>query len=151
MRVFRGFCLYGKTRMRSITLLGTKMDLNSQIENMLNGIIDYGGNFGDPIATEFAFDPLSILQQAEPNSFLAFGAAIALLVNFAVCVDNSSYKKALESQAAKDIQKCNHNTKISDYSFIISALKAVNESEASFNKALTVVYKNYVANWKQNA
>ncbi|WP_428240760.1 hypothetical protein [Gynuella sp.] len=125
------------------------MDLNAQIENMLNEIIDYGGNFGDPIATEFDFDPLVVLQESESNSFLAFGAAIALLVNFAVYIDNSDYLSAVQSKVAKDIQNCIRSNKISEYSYIVSALNSASENEASFNKALAVVYKNYVANWQK--
>lgn len=126
------------------------MDLNSQIENMLNEIIDYGGNFGDPIATEFSFDPLSTLQQAEPNSVVALGATIALLVNFTVCIDQSSYQAALESKAAQDVKRFKNMAKISKYPFIISALSALNESETSFKKVLIEVYSNYVENWNQN-
>ena len=120
------------------------MNLHSEINNMCSEIDNYFGNFGDPIATEFSFSPISTLFNYQNDDFILCGAGVGLIVNFAVYIDNNSYFNALDSVAFKDIQKALNSKLLAKFPEIEHALLASAKSENMFNQANKVVYDKLV-------
>jgi hypothetical protein len=127
------------------------MHLRSEIENMYSEIINYNGNFGDPIATEFSFKPYDVLTSTGIESFSLCGAGIGLLVDFAVYCDNNCYESALSSYLLDQIKDVLSRDILKEYPDIVHALKCAIESEEEYNRALMDVYKNRIISWSENA
>lgn len=120
------------------------MDLYSEINNMFSEIDNYFGNFGDPIATEFSFSPISTLFNHQNDDFILCGAGVGLIVNFAVYIDNSTYSSALDSVAFKDIQKALDSKLLVKFPEIEHALLASADSENMLNQANKVIYEKLI-------
>lgn len=127
------------------------MDLQLDIQNMFEEIINYSGNFGDPIATEYSFNPMSELESPINNQFVKLGVGVALLVDFMVYIDNNSYKSALSSQQAINITAVMEKNIFNNFPLIVNAMKAAFVSEQKYSSSLSEVYKEHIINWKNNA
>ncbi len=120
------------------------MNLRSQIKSMLDTIGNYNGNFGDPIATEFTFNPYVEIKNSDLEDSLVLGMGVAYLVNFAVCIDNNNYESALKSIHAVEIKEALNNSVFSKYQYIENALRYALISEDGFNKSTNMVYQHYI-------
>ena len=120
------------------------MEIREEIENMFREIENYSGNFGDPIATVFSFEPIDLLSKSGSDEFLTLGAGAGLLVNFSVYIDNSDYESARGSKFSGEIKMAIRSKKFDQYASLRSALDAALVSESQFNAALGVVYGDYI-------
>lgn len=127
------------------------MDLHAEIENMFDEIISYGGNFGDPIATEFTFEPLPTLLASGEDEFVRCGAGVGLLVDFSVCCDNYDYRHAVENRPGNQMRKAIEAGLLTNYPSILNAMNAAFVSEGAFENSLRELYKQHIAGWRENA
>jgi hypothetical protein len=118
---------------------------------MYSEIINYSGNFGDPIATEFSFKPYDVLTSTGIDSFSLCGAGIGLLVDFSVYCDNNDYESALSSYFPDQIKDVLSKGILEEYPDIIHALRCALESEEKYSQALMDVYNNHIVSWSDNA
>ena len=107
---------------------------------MFDEINNYQGSFGDPIIDAIDFSPIDVLELGKPG--FVKGAGIALLVNFANHIDNSTYKDALTGQSFRDIQLAIKSNYCSEYPLIFKAFTFATEEE--FYKGIKNVYIEYV-------
>jgi len=117
--------------------------LLDSIQRMYEEIIAYDGDFGDPIAEFVDFQPLAALQ-GESERTIRLGAAIGLLVNFAVTVDNSDFRAALKTNAYREIERSLEQGLLTEFPLVAEAAKRASESEFTFGKALRSVYLTYI-------
>ena len=118
------------------------MNINTSIDNIFTEIVNYNGNFGDPIAEHIDFDPLEVLQNG--TSEYQVGAGIGLLVNFVSHIDNSTYEGALKREAALKIRSAIKQGLCSDHNTLFKAFSSALTSEASLYESLNKVYSEYV-------
>jgi len=119
------------------------MSIEASIKAMYSEILDYSGNFGDPIVSCITFDPIKVLEE-HPLREIQIGAGIALLVEFTSAIDNSTYESALKGSTAKNINTALENEYCKNIPEVYSAFKLSAKSEKDFLHSLVTVYFKYV-------
>lgn len=118
--------------------------LQRSIQRMYHEIVLYDGDFGDPIASFVDFEPLTVLLEGEAEASSRCGAAVGLLVNFAVALDNSDSGAALESSAYRELEFALQRGLLAEFPSIEAAAKSARDGEHVFNGALRAVYLDCV-------
>lgn len=108
-----------------------------RIRRMYEEIVDYDGDFGDPI--EGLESPFARLRSSDLASSDRTGWAVAALCLLSCGVDNSTHEAALREfggqvRAAVDLGLCGEEDSVR------GAFEAFLESEASFLRGLALVY-----------
>ena len=111
---------------------------------MYRGISAYDGNFGDPITEFVDFDPLAVLMERHVEESVRQGAAIGLLVNFSVAIDNSDYVSALTAKEHKEIEIALEKGLLKEFPPIEAAAARSRDGENAFSESLRSVYLAYV-------
>jgi hypothetical protein len=119
------------------------MKLLQSIQRMLEEIVTYNGNFGDPVVQFVDFEPLVVLKE-ETNPFLRFGAAIGLLVNFEAAIDNSDLESAIQRKEYYELKVALDKELLSEFPLIAEAAKRAGEGEQVFATSLAAVYTGYI-------
>jgi hypothetical protein len=123
--------------------LGIIMNIEASINDMYSEILEYSGNFGDPIVDNVTFNPIAVLKEY-PSREIEIGAGIGLLVEFTSSIDNSTYENALKGKNGKNIKLALHHEFCKDIPEIYSAFKLAGDSEEAFLHSLADVYFKHV-------
>ncbi|MBX3628012.1 MAG: hypothetical protein KF892_23590 [Rhizobacter sp.] len=111
---------------------------------MYQEIASYNGDFGDAIAEFVDFEPLAVLMERHAEVSIRQGAAIGLLVNFSVALDNSDYVSALKAKEHKEMEIALKMGFLKEFPPIEAAAIRSRDGEQAFSESLRSVYLAYV-------
>ncbi len=119
------------------------MSLKSEIWSMYQEIVDWKGDFGDPIGTG-SFNPFELLRQETLTDDKRQGVCVAMLCYLQTAIDNSTYNEAVSGPMARQVRLVLHKSLCEDAPILNRAHNAFLESEDAFVSALDVVYHDFV-------
>lgn len=120
--------------------------IQCSIQRMYEEISSYHGGFGDPVAEFVDFEPLAVLGAAHADKSVRQGAAIGLLVNFAVALDNTDHASALTAKAYGELEVARQAGLLKEFPPIEAAAMRARDGEQEFGDSLAAVYLAYVQN-----
>ena len=119
------------------------MTIEIEIRSMYQEIVDWNGDFGDPIETG-SFNPFELLRQGSLTEFEHEGVCVAMLCYLMTAIDNSTYEAAVSSPETRQVRLVLRDALCLDVPLVKRALAAFLESEEAFVSALDVVYRECV-------
>lgn len=118
------------------------MKYEASFKEIVSEIINYNGNFGDPIIDHINFDPLELLKNGDKR--IELGAGIGLLVNFTSHVDNATFSDALAGKSANDLRQALDSNYCVNYPFLVEAFEMALRSEIDLHQGLKKLYEEYL-------
>ena len=120
------------------------VSLETEIHAMYREIASYDGDFGDPIAASFSFDPWSYLEHNHLSEFERRGVIVAILVNLMSAIDNSTHADVVTSREGKSATSLANQNLAEKIPHFRSALEGFSQSEEAFSRALRPIYLEWV-------
>lgn len=119
------------------------MTSEKEIRSMYREIVEYNGNFGDPIDTP-SFDPWEIVRREALTEFERKGVCVSMLCFLTTAIDNATYEDAVAPYSVRHVGPALRDALFGDLPLMRQALEAFTESEAAFFSALGAVYREWV-------